>query len=174
MIDGQGTIVRRFIGGLGEDTLVDVRKALSEATTARPDIPSHQAERHALFGAFTPAERWLILADSYARTGDRKGAVDAIRAGLKARPEDAELLTGLGTALVDEAGRLTPDARAAFAKAIELAPASPGPRYFLGLAMVNSGDRAGAVAAWKKLLSAAPDKASWRPMVEREIKQVER
>lgn len=168
VVDGQGTMVRRFIGGLGPDMLDEVRQALAEAATATPVFQSHEEERHALFGAFTPAERWLILADSYARTGDRKGAIDAIRAGLRARPDDAELWTGLGTALVEQAVRLTPEARAAFAKAVEIAPDSPGPGYFLGLAMLRSGDRAGAVAEWKRLLADVPA-ASWRPMVERQI-----
>jgi len=166
VVDGNGMLIRRFIGGLDESVLPDVRRALAEAATATPAFQSHEADRHAFFGSFTPAERWLILADSYARTGDKHGAVGAIRAGLRTRPDDAVLLTGLGSALVDEAGRLTPEAANIFAKAIALAPSSSGPRYFLGAAMFRSGDRAGARAQWTRLLARAPPNASWRPLVE--------
>lgn len=174
VVDGNGTLMRRFIGGLDEAALPKVREALAEAATAKPPLPLHDVERHALFGTFTPAERWLILADSYARTGDGAGAVEAIRAGLHARPEDAELWTSLGATLVDQGRKLTPEAKAAFDKAIALAPKSPGPRYFLGVALARSGDRAGAVLEWRRLLASAPNDASWRPMVEQTIDRAER
>lgn len=122
--------------------------------------------RHALFGTFTPAERWLILADSYARSGDTMGAANILRSAILAHPRDPELWTGYANALVDHAHMLTPAARLAFGRATALSPDSPGPRFFLGLALLRSGDRAGALEQWRAILAAAPPTASWRPMVE--------
>ena len=121
--------------------------------------------RHAFFGTFTPAEHWLILADSYARSGDTMSAVQIVQSAIRAHPEDAELWVGLGNAFVDHARTLTPAARLAYFRAIELAPNSPAPRFFLGLALMRSGDRAGALAEWQHILAAAPSNAGWRPIV---------
>lgn len=122
--------------------------------------------RHALFGTFTPAERWLILADSYARSGDTMSAAQVIGSALRAHPDDPELWTSYANALVDHAHMLTPAARLAFGRAAALAPDSPGPRFFLGLALLRSGDRDGALGQWRSILATAPPTASWRPMVE--------
>lgn len=122
--------------------------------------------RHALFGTFTPAERWLIIADSYARSGDTMGAADLLRSAIRQHPRDPELWTGYANALVDHAHMLTPAARLAFGRATALSPDTPGPRFFLGLALLRSGDRAGAIEQWSAILAAAPPTASWRSMVE--------
>ena len=128
--------------------------------------PSLEGARHSFFGTFTPAEHWLILADSYACSGDTMSEVEALQAAIRAHPDDPELWVGLGNAFVDHVRTLTPAARFAFYRAIELAPDSPAPRFFLGLALVRSGDREGALAEWQRILAKAPPKASWRPLVE--------
>jgi cytochrome c-type biogenesis protein CcmH len=135
------------------------------ATDAAPPLALTGA-RHALFGTFTPAERWLILADSYARSGDTMSAAQVIGSALRAHPDDPELWTSYANALVDHAHMLTPAARLAFGRAAALAPDTPGPRFFLGLALLRSGDRDGALDQWRSILATAPPTASWRPMVE--------
>ena len=50
-------------------------------------------------------------------------------------------------------------------RAIELAPDSPGPRFFFALALLRSGDRDGARAEWQRLFAIAPPTATWRPLV---------
>jgi len=122
--------------------------------------------RHAFFGTFTAAERWLIMSDSYGRTGDTMGAVQTMQAAVRAHPDDPELWVGFGNAFVDHDGALTPAARFAFFRAIELVPNSPGPRFFYALALLRSGDRDGALAEWRAILANAPPGASWRPLVE--------
>ncbi|MEO6248667.1 MAG: tetratricopeptide repeat protein [Sphingomicrobium sp.] len=124
------------------------------------------AARHAFFGTFTPAERWLILADSYARTGDTMAAAQVIQSALRAHPEDAELWTGYANALVDHGRMLTPASRMAFGRAMALSPQSPGPRFFFGLALLRSGDRDGARAQWREIIAKAPNDAEWRRLVE--------
>lgn len=126
--------------------------------------------RHAFFGTFTPADRWLLMSEAYARSGDTASAAQIIQTALRSSPRDPELWTGYANALVDHAHMLTPAARLAFGRATALSPNLPGPRFFLGLALLRSGDGAGAVEQWQAILATAPAKADWRPMVEAGIK----
>jgi cytochrome c-type biogenesis protein CcmH/NrfG len=130
--------------------------------------------RHALIGQFTGSERWLILADSYAARGKTEDAVGLVQSGLRAHPDDFTLWIGLGNALTDHAGILTPAAELAFARAAKLAPWSPAPPFFHGLAQLRSGQRDAALVEWKALLAAAPAEAGWRPLVEDGVAMLER
>jgi cytochrome c-type biogenesis protein CcmH len=130
--------------------------------------------RHALIGQFTASERWLILADSYASRGKTEDAVGLVQSGLRAHPDDFTLWIGLGNALVDHAGMLTPASELAFARAAKLAPWSPAPPFFHGLALLRSGQRDSALAEWKALLASAPADAGWRPLVEDGVAMLER
>lgn len=130
--------------------------------------------RHLFFGTFAPGERWLIMADSYARSGDTRGAAQIVQAALAAHPNDPELWVGFGNALLDHSRLLTPAARFAFFRAIEIAPDSPAPRFFLGLALMRSGDSAGALAEWRAILAKAPKDAAWRPLVEKGVAVLDR
>ena len=141
-------------------------KATPRTTADEPAPPDLTGPRHAFFGTFTPAERWLILADSYSRSGETMEAAQVIQSAIRAHPQDPELWTGFGNALVDHNHMLTPAARVAFARAIALAPNYPGPRFFFGLALLRSGDRAGALEQWRTILAKAPPKASWRATLE--------
>ena len=122
--------------------------------------------RHMLLGQFTSSERWLILADSYASRGKTEDAVGLVQSGLRAHPDDFALWVGLGNALVDHAGVMTPAAELAFSRAEKLAPWSAAPKFFHGLAMLRSGQRDAALAEWRALLASAPAEADWRPLVE--------
>ena len=130
--------------------------------------------RHALLGQFTASERWLILADSFASRGKTQEAVGLVQSGLRAHPNDDVLWVGLGNALVDHAGIMTPAAELTYARAAKLAPWSPAPPFFHGLALLRSGQREAALAEWKALLAAAPAEAGWRPMVEDGVALIER
>ena len=130
--------------------------------------------RHALLGQFTASERWLILADSFAARGKTQDAVGLVQSGLRAHPDDYVLWVGLGNALVDHAGIMTPAAELAYARAARLAPWSPAPPVVHGLALLRSGQRDAALTEWKTLLAAAPAEAGWRPMVEDGVALIER
>ncbi|MEO5972791.1 MAG: tetratricopeptide repeat protein [Sphingomicrobium sp.] len=122
--------------------------------------------RHTFYGNFTASEHWLLIAESYARRGASEDAAGVLRSAVRAHPRDPALWVGLGNALVDHAGMLTPAAELAFARAAELAPGHPAAPFFLGLARARSGDKAGALALWNEVLASAPANASWRPLVE--------
>lgn len=123
--------------------------------------------RHAFFGNFSSAENWLRISDALARRGNSEDAVNILQNAVRRYPGDAQLWVGLGNALVEHAHGLTPPAEFAFQRAAAVAPGYPGPQFFYGLALARSGDRAGAIAAWKALLEQAPSDASWRALVER-------
>lgn len=122
--------------------------------------------RHAFFGTFGPTEHWLVISESYASRGQTEDAAKALTAGVREHPGDPALWVGLGNALTDHAGTLTPAAQLAFSRAAELAPGHPAPPFFLGLALVRSGDIEDGIALWRRLLANAPANASWRPVVE--------
>ena len=131
----------------------------------QPPIPLTTL-RHAFFGKFSPTEHWLLIAESYARRGDTSGAAGVLRSAVREHPGDPSLWVGLGNALVDHAGTITPAAELAYSRAAELAPGYPAPRFFYGLALARSGDRQSALALWQAVLADAPADASWRPYVE--------
>ena len=130
--------------------------------------------RHAFFGAFTRAETWLRMSEALARTGHSEDAVNILQNAARRYPGDAQLWVGLGNALVDHAGGLSPPAEFAYRRAAELSPGYPGPRYFHALALARSGNHNAAAAIWRDILAVAPATASWRPLVERALAGVAR
>lgn len=135
-----------------------------EAGSRAPPLPLTDL-RQAMLGRFTAADRWLTIADSYASRGDTGEAIGAIRAGLRAHPDDAALYVGLGNALVDHARMVTPAARLAFQRARQLAPRHPAPLFFEGLALVRGGQREEALALWRQALALTPENASYRSFI---------
>jgi cytochrome c-type biogenesis protein CcmH len=97
-----------------------------------------------------------------------------VQSGLRAHPDDYTLWVGLGNALVDHAGVMTPAAELAYARAEKVAPWSPAPKFFHGLALLRSGQRDAALKEWKALLASAPAQAAWRPLVEDGVAMLER
>jgi cytochrome c-type biogenesis protein CcmH len=129
--------------------------------------------RNAFYGEFTRTGHWLLMSDSLARKGRTADAAGLLRSAVREHPNDPALWVGLGNALVDHAGMLTPAAQLAYERAVELAPGHPAAPFFFGVALARSGDRAGAVALWRQVLAGASADASWRPLVEDAIAALE-
>jgi cytochrome c-type biogenesis protein CcmH len=140
-------------------------ESLPAAASADKVIPLTRL-RNAFFGEFAQSGHWLLMSDSMARKGRTADAAGLLRSAVREHPDDPALWIGLGNALVDHSGMLTPAAEYSYRRAIELAPGHPAALFFLGLARARSGDRAGAVELWRQILSQAPADASWRPLVE--------
>ena len=136
-----------------------------KAASAEPPIPLANI-RHEFFGHFTGEESWLSISEALARSGDTEGSVNVLQNAVGKHPGNAQLWVGLGNALVDHAGGLTPASQFAYQRAAELSPGHPAAPFFMGLALARSGDRNGALALWKGILADAPANASWRPVVE--------
>lgn len=128
-------------------------------------IPLDRA-RTMFMGRFNASDRWLMMADALAARGKTEEAVGIMKSAVRAHPNDYGLWVGLGNALTDHARTITPAARLAFARAKQIAPNAPAPDYFLGLALLRSGEPEEALALWQGLLARAPAEAPWRPLVE--------
>lgn len=137
-----------------------------------PPIPLTNL-RHAFFGRFTPTEHWLIISESLASRGKTQEAAGVLQSAVREHPGDPALWIGLGNALADHAGTLTPASELAFRRAQELAPNYPAPRFFYGLALARSGDPKDALMLWRQILAEAPADASWRPFVEDAVAALE-
>lgn len=156
------------------------------ATQGRPGLDSAPASaaaqaapiplttlRHAFFGNFSSSEHWLLIAESYARRGQTQDAAGLLRSAVREHPGEIALWIGLGNALADHAGMITPASQLAFERAAEIAPGHPAPPFFFGLALARSGEPEAALALWRGVLAQAPADASWRPYVEDAIRAVE-
>jgi len=130
-----------------------------------PPLPLSGA-RHAMMGQFDYSDIWLNMADALASRGNTEDAARLLQAQVARHPQDYKLWVGLGNALTDHARTITPAARLAYARAAELAPGYPAPKFFLGLAEARSGNPEEAVRLWREILAGAPADASWRPMIE--------
>jgi cytochrome c-type biogenesis protein CcmH len=128
---------------------------------------------------------WVLLARAYARLGRID---DAVKAQAKAADlfnqepdlaEDAaESMSAFGELLMQAAGgEITPEARAAFGKAIGYDARNPRARYFLAFAKMQDGDPKAAVADWKALIADAEadggETPPWLASLKQRIAEIE-
>ncbi len=120
-------------------------------------------------------EGWLALAPVYSRQGQYAKAANAWKNAIRlSKKPDPDLYNALGESLVyANRGKVIPQARDAFSKALKLAPKNPMSRYFLAMAEVQSGDRKKALADLKSLLRDLPADFGGRPIIERQIAKLE-
>jgi len=114
--------------------------------------------------------KWVVIADGLARRGQYADAAQILLGALDDDPKNAEAWLALANALVAHAdGLLTPPALYAFQKAADAQPEHPGPPFFLGLALAQSGRFGEARALWSQLLDRTPKDAPWRENLEMQI-----
>ncbi|WP_375290823.1 tetratricopeptide repeat protein [Qipengyuania sp.] len=130
--------------------------------------------RREFFDPDTLPSRSMITSDAFARRGDFENAVGFARAAAQENPGDIEAWTGLGNALVEHAGgQLTPAAIYAYSQAESRAPNQPAAPYFIGLALLRSGQPERTREIWSELLAAAPEDAPWRPALAERLARLE-
>lgn len=118
--------------------------------------------------------RWLIISDGLARNGRYIDAAQLLRGAIEDDPGDSEAWLALGNVLLAHAdGALTPPALYAYRRAVKADPKAPGPPYFLGLALAQSGDLAQARDMWTDLLEDAPPQAPWRAPLTQQLRRLE-
>lgn len=122
------------------------------------------AARRAFYDPAILPSRFLITSDAFARRGDQERAAAFARSAVTENPNDVEAWTALGNALAEHSGgQLTPAALYAYGQAEQRSPASPAPGYFVGLAMLRTGQPERTREIWAALLAKAPSDAPWRP-----------
>lgn len=134
------------------------------AKSAAAEIdPKLVEQRKAMMGSFGTEAQWLDTADTFGRLGSTRDAVTVMLGGVRAYPKSADMWVGLGNALVNHAdGMMTPAAQYAFQTGATLSPEHPGPPFFMGLALAQSGQFDKAEAIWSALLARTPAQAPWR------------
>ena len=106
---------------------------------------------------------WLVIGDAMARNGQYADAAGVLLGAVEQNPKDTEGWLALGNALVSHSeGALTPAALYAYQRAATAQPAHPGPPFFLGLALAQSGRLNEGRAIWAELLARSPKQAPWR------------
>ena len=141
----------------------------------RASTSDFETARQALLANSGDVGAWLTFSDALTREGRTEDAVDGLQVALNAMPGDADLWVGLGQALMMHAGGMvTPAARLAFDRAGILAPRNPAPRYFLGLAWLQTGDAKAALREWQSLRADSPADAPWLPDLDARIDAVQK
>ncbi len=146
--------------GLSEDQSAEVSEMVARLETrlqAQPD----------------DLDGWILLGRSRAAMGDFDNAAKALRRAVALSGDDAEIQVALGDILIRGAGgAVTPEALAAFKKALELAPEHLAARYFLALAALQAGRSQEAYDAWLALYRDLPGESENRQAVAAQIRQV--
>ncbi|MEZ5709593.1 MAG: tetratricopeptide repeat protein [Blastomonas sp.] len=120
------------------------------------------------------AENWRMLGWSYFETGRYAESATAMRRAVSLDPDNPEYHSMLGEALVlaVDDPKITPDARAAFKRALELDPKDARARYFIAATKDIDGDHAGAIDSWFALLADTPADAPYAQDIRDVIRNV--
>ncbi len=149
--------------------------ATSETEAAAPDVATLTANlEKKLQEDPDDAKAWQMLGWTYFETERFAEAATAMKRATSLDPENAEYHSMLGEALVlsgNDPG-MAADARAAFARALELDPKDSRARYFTAVAKDIDGRHAEAIDDWFALLADTPADAPYAEDVRRVIRTV--
>ena len=89
---------------------------------------------------------------------------------MRIKGEDGTLRANLGEAEVAAAGgKVTPEARSDFVKALQDSPASVMAKFYLGLASEQAGDKKAALEAYEPLIAESSDHPHWVSIIQTRI-----
>jgi cytochrome c-type biogenesis protein CcmH len=124
--------------------------------------------------AYGRSGSWMVLADALTRQGQYGAAADILHKATLESPQDADLWVAQGNALIGHAGGvITPAAKLAFTRAATIAPDHPGPPFFIGLALAQTGRLAEARTIWADLIARSPADAPYRADLLARLTQVD-
>lgn len=127
--------------------------------------------RERLMGRFTADTAYLVASDAMLRAGDRRAAARVVLGGVRAIPRSYILWTQLGTNLAMLDGdQISPGAKLAFQRAMQLAPEHPAPPYYAGLAHIRAGDLAGAQRLWARAVRLSPEGVDYRRTIANQLR----
>jgi cytochrome c-type biogenesis protein CcmH len=119
-------------------------------------------------------EGYRLLAIAENASQNAPETIRALRHALKLAPQRADLWEMLGEAQVTEAdGKLSDDAKVAFAEAVKRDPKSVLARFYLARARIDAGDKAGGLADWRALMAELPADDPRRPAIAQQIAEHE-
>ncbi len=129
------------------------------------------SERKQFLSQYGESGAVLASADAFNRMGEDEVSVGLLNNAIAKHPKDVDLRIGYAHALLVLAqGNFTPAVRLAFDRADAVAaPSNPAPRFFRGLALLESGDLAGAEQGWRALYADLPADSRWREPLARRI-----
>ena len=120
---------------------------------------------------------WLRLANARKQLGEFARAAEALQQADRLKPDDARILADLAEALVrgGEAGKPpSPEAVAVLQRLEKLQPDNGLALFYLAEAAAAAGDRAQAIARFRKLLTLVPPDAPVRPALEKRLEEIEK
>ncbi|MDP3490676.1 MAG: c-type cytochrome biogenesis protein CcmI [Phenylobacterium sp.] len=121
----------------------------------------------------TDPEPYRFLAIAEMASGDAGAAARALREALRLAPDRADLWESLGEALMVAAeGEVTPQAAAAFQRALEQDPQAATARFHLARGQIEAGEVEAGLAQWRLLLSDLPAADPRRPVLQAAIADV--
>lgn len=133
-----------FLGAAGYAWQGRPALAASPATPSANPValaPESIDLRNRLLGRFTADTAYLVASDAMLRAGDRRAAAQVVMGGVRALPRSFILWTQLGTNLtILDGDQVSPAAKLAFQRAVQLAPQHPAPPYYAAIAYVRAGD----------------------------------
>ncbi len=118
-------------------------------------------------------EGFRMLGWSYVMTGRPEKAVEPFKRALTLLPGSALVHSGYGEALAGIAkGKVTPEAKGEFEKAVAIDPKEPRSLYFLALYQAQNGQQKEALEKWIALANSGPADAPWQVDLRRQITEV--
>ena len=116
---------------------------------------------------------WALLARTYSQLDRPAQAAQAAAEAIRLGHADAETHSFYGEMLVAAAeGTVTPEARQAFGRALELDRGNPRALYYAGLALAQDGQLQPAMEVWTNLAEASPPTAPWMTLLRRQLQRV--
>ncbi len=154
---GAAALLLAFAGyaAQGRPDMAGVSMAPTE-DTASEAVP--ETMRRTFASSMNSEGQWLQLGDALINVGRSRAAVSILREGTRRAPQNADVWVGLGNALfIHGKGQMNPAAQYAFERAAQIDPNHPGPPFFMGFALAQSGklDEAGEI--WRGLLARVKD-----------------
>jgi cytochrome c-type biogenesis protein CcmH len=118
---------------------------------------------------------YYMLGQAQMAAGQTGEASRAFAQAARLAPKTPELHIAYGEALISlNAGKIPPEALAAFRQALTIDPNNGAARYYLARAKIADGDVQGGLADWRRLVDSLPKDDAHRAVVTAQIAEVER
>ena len=174
VILGVGAFVYSSLGSpaAADQPLAD-RKETPPQDNPHQDDPVFKAVTHIeeeVAASPDNVKAWSALAPVYLRLGRYADSAMAYRKLLELSGEDANLRANLGEAETAAAeGKVTPEAKANFEKALTLDPNITMAKYYLALASEQAGETKKALEAYEALVGKVADRPHWVSIIRNRI-----